>query len=415
MGQKKIKSMQKNRTSNRSFIDILRTTPVLVTLSCLALIMTATFGGFHVFAVTCNSASDCQQQIANNTNQLNSTKQNLGVLQNQASSYQDAINQLQDQISGLQAQIQTNQNTQASLQNQIIQSQQQLDQQKSNLSDDLRSLYVSGQITPIEMLATSQNISEYVDQQEAYTAVQNKIESTVQQIAALQVKLESQKTQVENLISTQQAQQSQLANTQAQQASLLSYNQDQQSQYNQQIVTTQQNISQLNARLSALNDAGSSTILSAGNCGGGYPGLAKGVNGNWGCTLPQDQYPDGTLILDSWGMENRECVSYTAFMASSKYGISTNNWGNAYQWISAAENNGYTVDQTPSVGAIAIRNRDYSVAGDVGHAMYVVAVNGPDSITVDEYNEHYNGQFDERTFQPSSYDSRGGLYYIHFQ
>ena len=101
-------------------------------------------------------------------------------------------------------------------------------------------------------------------------------------------------------------------------------------------------------------------------------------------------------------------------MASSKYGVSTSNWGNAYQWITSAENAGYRVDQTPAAGAIAIRNIDYNEPGDVGHAMYVVSVNGPDSITVNEYNEHYDGTYDERTFNPSSYDSRGGMYYIHF-
>ena len=129
---------------------------------------------------------------------------------------------------------------------------------------------------------------------------------------------------------------------------------------------------------------------------------------DWGCNLPQDN------TEDNWGMLNRECVSYTAYMAHTLYGVNTRDWGNAYQWITAAENAGYTVDQTPAAGAIAIRNRDYSEPGDVGHAMYVVSVNGSDSITVEEYNEHYNGTYDERTFAPSSYADRGGLYYIHF-
>jgi len=101
-------------------------------------------------------------------------------------------------------------------------------------------------------------------------------------------------------------------------------------------------------------------------------------------------------------------------MVATKYGISASGWGDAYQWISAAESHGYTVDQTPAAGAIAIRDIDYSEPGDVGHAMYVVAVNGPDNITVNEYNENYNGTFDQRTFSPSSYDNRGGMYYIHF-
>jgi surface antigen len=400
--------MLKNIKDRHAFLKWFRSTPVLVTLSCLALLIAALSGGINALAASCSSTADCQQQIANNTSQLNSGEQDLGQLTAQAGSYEDAISQLDSQISGLQSEIGSNQATQASLQSQIIQSQAELVQQKSTLADDVKALYVSGQITPIEMLATSNSISQYVDQQVAYTAVQNKIQSAVQQIAALQAKLQAQKIQVDNLISTLQTQQSQVDEAESQQANLLSYNESQQSQYNQQISSDKSNISQLNATLSALNDTGSST--ESGVCGGGYPTSVPNPQGIlWGCKHSQDN------TTDNWGMLNRECVSYTAFMASTEYGVSADNWGNAYQWITAAESHGYTVDQTPSVGAIAIRDRDYSVPGDVGHAMYVVAVNGPDSITVNEYNENYNGQFDQRTFAPSSYDSRGGLYYIHFQ
>jgi surface antigen len=272
-------------------------------------------------------------------------------------------------------------------------------------------MYVDGQMTTIEELATSQNLSDFVDKQQYQTVVQNQLDSMIQEIDALQQQLQAQKTQVAGLVSTEQAQNSQLASAEAQQQQLLGYDQSQQASYNAQIASANSNISSLKAQLTALNNAGSSQIVSSGTCGGGYPTSTKSsrTGANWGCDWPQDN------TLDNWGMDNRECVSYTAFMAFTKYGVAANNWGDAYQWITSAESAGYTVDQTPAVGAIAIRDRDYNVAGDVGHAMYVVAVNGADSITVDEYNENYNGTFDQRTFAPSSYDSRGGLYFIHFQ
>jgi surface antigen len=245
--------------------------------------------------------------------------------------------------------------------------------------------------------------------------VQGKIQQTLTQITALQNSLKDQETQVQQLLATQQAQQSQLANTQSQQQQLLSYNESQQATYNQQIAASKSNLKQLQANLAALNTTSDSRIISSGTCGGGYPAQATnpyapgdGYGPYWGCNYGQDSSED------NWHMENRECVSYTAYMVSAKYRVSASNWGNAYQWISAAEAHGYTVDQTPSAGAIAIRDRDYSEPGDVGHAMYVESVNGPDNITVYEYNENYNGTFDERTFNPSSYASRGGLYYIHF-
>jgi surface antigen len=363
-------------------------------------------------AVTCATVSSCQQQINNLSNQNASAQQSLSGLESSEASYQDAVNQLQSQINTLQSQLATNQANQASLQQQITANEQEIAAKKSTLADDITTMYVAGQMTTIEELATSKNLSDYVDKQEYQTVVQNQLTAILQQIDALEQTLQSQKIAVDNLVSTEQAQNTQLADEESQQQSLLNYNQSQQAAYNQQISSTNSNISQLKATLTALNNVSGSTQISGGTCGGGYPqstpsSTAPGTY--WGCNQPQDN------TTDNWNMDNRECVSYTAYMVSSLYGVSTKNWGNAYQWTSSAAAAGYTVSSTPAAGDIAIRGRDYSVAGDVGHAMYVEAVNGDGTITVEEYNEHYNGTFDERVFDPSSYADRGGMLYIDFQ
>lgn len=364
-----------------------------------------------VHAVSCSTAASCEAQINSLNSQSANDKALASSLASQDETYQATINSLNSQISALQGQISANEAKQAALNQEIAANEAEIAQKKSVLSDDIKTMYVDGQMTTIEELATSQNLSDFVDKQQYQSVVQNQLASIIQQINALEASLQSQKTQVANLVSTEQAQNAQLASSQAQAQSLLSYNQSQQAQYNAQISAASSNISSLEAQLSALNSAGTTSEIEGGTCGGGYPTdtpSSTSPGTDWGCDEPQDN------TTDNWDMDNRECVSYTAFMVSKEYGISTKGWGNAYQWIAAAENAGFTVNQTPSVGAIAIRDRDYSVAGDVGHAMYVTAVNGSDSITVDEYNEHYNGTYDQRTFDPSSYASRGGLYYIHF-
>jgi surface antigen/peptidoglycan hydrolase CwlO-like protein len=367
-------------------------------------------------AATCSSASDCQQQINSLNNQTSQSQQSVSALQSQAISYQSTISQLQSQIDTINSQIAANQEKQASLQQQMQAAQTQLTQQKAILGADIKAMYVDGQMSTVEELATSKSLSDFVDADTYRSAVQGEVQSTLTQITTLENQVKSQQTQISQLLQTQQSQQTQLNAAEGQQAQLLSYNESQQTQYNQQIASANANIAQLQASLSTLNDAGTSTVISSGVCGGGYPAKAvnpynpgDGFGPYWGCNYAQDGSED------NWHMENRECVSYTAYKAFTLYGVSTSNWGDAYQWITAAESHGYLVNQTPAVGAIAIRDIDYSEPGDVGHAMYVVAVNGSDSITVDEYNEHYNGQFDERQFAPSSYASRGGLYYIHFQ
>ncbi|HUC88061.1 MAG TPA: CHAP domain-containing protein [Candidatus Binatia bacterium] len=408
--------MNKTRVINNHFAVFRRFKNARILLIVGLLLFGSLSHVFPATAASCSSALDCQQQISNLNNQNTQAQQSLGTLQTQASSYQATVDQLQSQISTVQAAIGANQTKQAALQQQIQSDNSQIAEQKQVLGAYIRSIYLNGQMSTVEELATSKNLSDFVDAETYRNAIQSQVQTLLTQITQLENQQQQQQTQVSQLLQTQQAQQTQLSSAENQQSQLLSYDNAQQTQYNQQITTNSANVAQLDAQLTELNNAGSSTVISSGVCGGGYPAKAvnpyypgDGFGEYWGCNYPQDGSED------NWHMENRECVSYTAYMAHSLYGVSTNNWGNAYQWITAAENAGFVVDQTPAVGAIAIRDRDYSVPGDVGHAMYVVAVNGSDNITVDEYNESYNGQFDERSFSPSSYDSRGGLYYIHFQ
>ncbi len=405
-------SQKKVITTRYDIFRHLKKAPLFFLAGTLLISGSLTYG-FRATAATCSSAADCQQQISNLNNQTTQAQQSVSTLQNQAASYQATISQLQSQIDTINNQIAASQAKQVALQQQMQAAQANLAQQKAVLAADIKAMYVNGQMTTVEELATSENLSDFVDAQTYRSAVQGQVQDTLTQITDLENQISSQQTQISQLLQTQQTQQSQLDSDETQQSQLLSYNQTQQTQYNQQITSDNADTNQLIAQLSALNDAGSSTEITGSLCGGGYP--QKTPSGTepgkyWGCDEPQD------LTTDNWNMDNRECVSYTAYMVSTKYGISTSDWGDAYQWITSAENAGYTVNQTPAVGAIAIRDIDYSDPGDVGHAMYVVAVGpGSDSITVDEYNEHYNGQFDERQFSPSSYASRGGLYYIHFQ
>jgi surface antigen len=157
-------------------------------------------------------------------------------------------------------------------------------------------------------------------------------------------------------------------------------------------------ISALNDRLSKLENPSSSPTPtptpspspSPSACGGGYPQ-------QW-CSAPKDS------IVDSWGMYNRESVSYTAFKVASS-GRTMPYWGghgNANQWPSSAQAAGIPVDGVPKAGDVAI-----SMAGPYGHAMYVEGVSGS-KIFVSQYDYSGNGEYSTMTI------SAAGLYFIHF-
>jgi surface antigen len=330
----------------------------------------------------------------NALNQQNNAAQGvLNGLTQQAGSYQAVINQYQAQINDIQAKLSANEAEQASLQQQITDAQNKIAEHKQYLSDDIKAMYVDGSLSTIEELATSKNLSEYVDKEEYRIAAQNKINDTIEQIAALQAQLQKQKGQLDTLVESEKQENSQLASAQAQQQQLLSYNEGQQAAYNSQIAANSGQIAQLRAQQIAANARFSGGAAGTGpTCGGGYPG-------RW-CNIPQDS------VIDSWGMYNRECVSYTAFRVAAS-GRNMPYWGgvgNANQWDDNARAMGIPVDGTPRAGDVAISN-----AGAYGHAMYVESVNGDGTFNLSQYNASLDGRYSTR-----SGVSPYGLVFIHF-
>ncbi|HSX15714.1 MAG TPA: CHAP domain-containing protein [Candidatus Saccharimonadales bacterium] len=354
-------------------------------------------GAYFVPALQTSVLADSFQDQIDALNAKNADTRGLVQgLQAQAASYQDAINQLQAQIDGIQASIDANEAQQASLQQQIIDAQNQIDQQRAFLASDVKAMYVDGTPSTLEVLANSKNLSDFVDKQEYRTSVQNKLQDTLAKIAELQKELQTKKAQVDQLLTEEHDQQDQLSGARAQQASLLSYNEGQQSAYNAQIKANSTQIAQLRAQQAAANSRLGSGVVSGDPGHGGYP--AK-----WDYPVPQDS------LVDSWGMYNRECVSYTAWKVYETYGYMPywGGQGNANQWPGDAVRAGIPTGSTPRAQSVAIWN-----VGAFGHAMWVEAVNSDGSLWISQYNYDVTGHYSEMRVSPSMAAS---LTYIYFQ
>ncbi|HSX05601.1 MAG TPA: CHAP domain-containing protein [Candidatus Saccharimonadales bacterium] len=339
--------------------------------------------------------ADSYQDQINALNAQNANTRGLvNGLQAQAASYQDAINQLQGQINGLQASIDANVAQQQSLQAQIDEAQRQIDQEKAFLANDVKAMYVDGTPSTLEVLATSKSLSDFVDKQEYRTSIQNKLQDTLTKIAELQKELQTKKTAVDQLLGEENDQKSQLASAQAQQASLLSYNQSQQAAYNAQITATSKQIAQLRAQQAAANATLGGRPIAGDPGHGGYPS-------RWD-NAPQDS------MIDSWGMYNKECVSYTAWKVYQTYGYMPywGGQGNANQWPGDAQRAGIATGSTPRADSVAIWN-----VGAFGHAMWVEAVNPDGSLWISQYNYDYQGHYSEMAVSASM---ARNLTYIYF-
>ncbi|HSW85093.1 MAG TPA: CHAP domain-containing protein [Candidatus Saccharimonadales bacterium] len=355
----------------------------------LPIMMLALAGLISVGAVV--HADQFDDQINALKAQNSETQGVLNGLESQAGSYQNAIDQLQAQINGLQDQIAANESEQAALQQKITDAQNKIDQEKKFLGEDLKTMYIDGQLSTIEELATSKNLSDYVDREEYRTTVQNKIDDLIKQIADLQAQLQKQKAELDEMVANEKQQNAQLGGAQSQQQNLLAYNEGQQAAYNSQINSNSGKIADLRRQQIAANARFIGGAAGSGPaCGGGYPA-------RW-CDIPQDS------VIDSWGMYNRECVSYTAFKvaASGRYMPYWGGVGNANQWPGDARAAGIPVDTNPQPGDVAI-----SMRGAFGHAMYVEAVSGG-TISISQYNAALDGRYSTNVVSSS------GLYFIHF-
>ena len=112
-----------------------------------------------------------------------------------------------------------------------------------------------------------------------------------------------------------------------------------------------------------------------------------------------------------WGMDpGHNCTNYVAYVLSVVDGLPTQSYlighGDAYQWGPEAQANGVTVDDTPTVGAVAWWNQ--SAVPSSGHVAIVEQV-GAGFIVVSE--DDFGGDFHWAKIGPGNFYPTG---FIHF-
>jgi surface antigen len=362
----------------------------------------------------------------NKLNQQNAqavaTQQQLGV---QAGTLSATIATLQSQIATLTSQIQANQAKMDKLNSDIAANQAELARQRELMAINLRQMYTESDMSTLEMLASSKNLSYFVDREQYRTDIQSKIDATAKRIDQLTKQLEAEKQSVQQMLSDQQSMQTRLNDQRAQTDRLLGLNQNQQAAYNQTIAANNSQIAQLRRQQAAANAQGFTSSVSnvratptvrAAATGFSIPARraapapapaqsSSSFRNVSGTSYPwaNASFPDSPV--DPWGMYERQCVSYTAWKVASS-GRHMPYWGgrgNAKQWDENARSAGIPVDGNPRVGDVAVSN-----AGAFGHVMYVEAVNGNGTIYVSQYNAGWDGRYSEGT------RSIAGLVFIHF-
>ncbi len=352
----------------------------------------------------------------------------------QAAEQKQTVDGLLEQLSMLKASIAQTANRKQATETELETLQKDLADKKEQLSEQFKILYMEEQsLTPLEMIASSKNLSDYMDQQEYRERIKDQVATNITAVEKKQEELDTKNKEVVALLE-QQTQQEQAVATQKQTAHAeLGVSET-------QLNSLEGSISQKTTEVVALREqqeVANSALLAAPAPSVPAPIATAPSSGGSTPTTPTPSYPSGTYptrpgmlvvygngvsgggypapwatqpldaMVDTWGMYSRECVSYTAFKVAQS-GRNMPKWGrtgpaNARNWPSRAASSGIAYDGNPRVGDVAI-----SMAGYYGHAMYVEDVYPNGLIKVSQYNYYVRGEYSEMVISSSN------LYFIHF-
>lgn len=323
-----------------------------------------------------------------------------------ALSLQGEIDRLASEKNVIQAQIDINQIEHDQLVEQIKETESQLQNNRDSLGFVLADMYVDDTITPIEMLASSKSLSDFLDKQEQRSATRNQLNLKIEEIKQLKKELEESKTRIAGILSDQKTQRDILVNKEAEQRSLRDRTKGQEASYQKMIEKNKKEIDSIRAVQAALaarvNSTGGVVLISGGllmeypwnssNCpmtNGQNPPLpgflsTQGADGNGG---------------DGWGYGCRQCASYVAWRVAKETG-KYYKWGNAKDFYQNALNAGYQKSE-PQAGCIGVmfgsttrRNDGHSF----GHVVWVetdpyIDSRGRKVIQISQYNYNYGAGF----------------------
>lgn len=344
-------------------------------------------------------------------------------LKSQVVTLQSAVDDLRNQAAAIQVQIDISQVKHDKLVVEIADTEQKINDNKDALGITIADMYVGNNITPIEMLAGSKNISDYLDKQEYQSSIRDELSSTITKIKELKSQLDAQKIEVKAILDKQIIQKESLVATQTQQQTLLNQTQGQESAYQQLAIDIKAKRDEAAATLRAkIAQYGSSGNVGIGG-GDGYVGPPplgpfgyKNLTPNAPCPAGGYPYCGGQdSYSDPYRLFNRECVSYAAWAADITYGKYVDDtygfrgMGMAYEFAETARvYMGATVNNTPEVGAVAILPPLADFA-EVGHAMIVDSIIDSEWVHVSQYNFGSDGQYSEMDIKST------GVVYVHFQ
>ena len=376
----------KNTTTS---VKLLVTRVVLVVA---ALVMAA-------YVPTYRASADLNSEIAALESQIDGFQSEVTRLRGEANTYENAYNQLNAEKNAIQAQVNLSQARYDKLVSDIAANEKKMSEQQKVMSNAISDLSSESTTSPIELLASSKSIGDYIDQQEYSSSIRDTLEASIGQIKKLKEELKKQKADVEITLNDQKTQRDQLAAKEAEQANLLAATRGQEAEYQQLIGQKNSELANKRAAQAAAMRGGSGAeniVYGASS----YPWMDSSMAYDDYC-----RYYSGGSAADPFGYCKRQCVSYVAWKLNTdgRGNRGYSGLGNANQWGGG----GYGVAwNNLQAGDVIVW-----YVGGYGHVMYVENISGT-TVNISQMNVPYDsGRYSTASYSLStlmngSYEAR---------
>lgn len=347
-------------------------------------------------------ARDFDGEIATLQREINEFQAEANRLNDEAVTLSSEVAKLANQKAAIQAQIDINQAKYDQLVFDIATTEKKISDNKNILGDIIADLYVDDKITPIEMIASSKTISEYLDKQEYRNSVRDQLTSTIAEIKALKIQLDQQKIDVEKVIADQKDQRNILVAKESEQQNLLNATKNDEATYQGLIGDRKAQIAEARANQAALALRFSSGTVIDGGQLSDYPWNSSNC-AMWGYLSTGGADGNGG---DGYGYGCRQCASYVAWKIAKETNYYPR-WGDAKDFTRNAMSVFNSYDGAPKAGSIAVMD-PYKAGQQYGHVAWVEGVSADGSVvTVSQYNYDYGqgyGMYSLMNLPTSAFD-----------
>ncbi len=169
---------------------------------------------------------DIEAQIADNEKILENLDHKIDNLENKLTALRTEITIAEQKITLTQAKIDR-------LAAKLKETEKELDRQNNILAENLRTLYIEGDMSTVQLLFAAENFSEFFEQQQYLESLKASVQDSAARVGILKDKIEAEKRSQEQLQEKQKTNRNILADRKSTQQQLLYQTKGEQKAYNQ--------------------------------------------------------------------------------------------------------------------------------------------------------------------------------------